>query len=126
MVDVALVDLHLPDGNETEVVRDLRATNPHGQTIVLTADTEQVHHANALAVGAAGVVSTSAQPSEIVAAIRRAHAGEMVQPAQEILALVRLAGPERTHPRWAGDTGAVDPARVGVAGVAGVAGGGSR
>ena len=37
-VDVALVDLHLPDGNGVEVVRDLRAANPRGQTIVLTAD----------------------------------------------------------------------------------------
>ena len=35
MVDVALVDLHLPDGNETEVVRDLRATNPHGLTTAI-------------------------------------------------------------------------------------------
>ena len=94
-VDVALVDLQLPDGHGIEVVRDLRAANPHGQTIVLTADTEKVHHANAIEAGAAGVVSKSAQPSEIVDAIRRVHAGETAQPAQEIIALLRLAGQER-------------------------------
>jgi DNA-binding NarL/FixJ family response regulator len=98
-IDVALVDLQLPDGNGIEVVRDLRAANPHGQTIVLTADTEKVHHANAIEAGAAGVVSKSAQPSEIVDAIRRVHAGETAQPAQEIIALLRLAGQERERTR---------------------------
>jgi DNA-binding NarL/FixJ family response regulator len=40
-VDVALVDLQLPDGNGVELVRELRAMNPDGRTIVLTADTSQ-------------------------------------------------------------------------------------
>ena len=98
-VDVALVDLQLPDGNGIEVVRDLRATNPNGQTIVLTADTEKLHHANAIQAGAAGVVCKTAQPSEIVDAIRRVHAGELAQPAREILALLRLASEERDRTR---------------------------
>lgn len=98
-VDVALVDLHLPDGNGIEVVRDLRAANQHGQMIVLTADTEQLHHANAIEAGAAGVISKSAEPGQIIDAIRRVHAGETVQPAQEIIALLRLAGQERERKR---------------------------
>lgn len=94
-VDVALVDLQLTDGNGIEFVRDLRRANPSAQTIVLTADTEKLHHANAIEAGAAGILGKSAQPSEIVDAIRRVHAGELAQPAQEIVALLRLAGEER-------------------------------
>lgn len=98
-VDVALLDLRLPDGNGVEFVRDLRAADQRGQTIALTADTETLHHAIAIEAGAVGVVSKSAQPSEIVDAIRRVHAGETVQPAQEIIALLRLAGQERERTR---------------------------
>lgn len=98
-VDVALVDLQLPDGNGIAVVRDLRAANPHAQMIVLTADAEPLHHANVIEAGAAGVVSKFAQPAEIVEAIRRVQAGGTVQPAQEIIALLRLAGQERERTR---------------------------
>jgi two-component system nitrate/nitrite response regulator NarL len=94
-VDVALVDLQLPDGDGVEIVRDLRVANPRGQTIVLTADTEKRHHASAIEAGAAGVMSKTVRPTEIVDAIRRVHAGETVQPAREIIALLRLASQER-------------------------------
>jgi two-component system nitrate/nitrite response regulator NarL len=99
MVDIALVDLHLPDGNGVEIVRDVRAANPEGQVIVLTADTDKRHHARAIEEGAVGIVSKSVQPFEIVDAIRRVHAGEAVQPVQEILDLLRLAGDERERGR---------------------------
>ena len=55
--------------------------------------------ANAIEAGAAGVISKAAQPGEIIEAIRRVHAGESAQPAQEIIALLRLAGQERERIR---------------------------
>lgn len=94
-IDVALVDLQLPDGNGVELVRDLRAMNPEGHTIVLTADTDKRHHAQAAAAGAAGIITKSAQPLEIIDAIRRVHAGELALPAREMIELLRLAGQER-------------------------------
>jgi DNA-binding NarL/FixJ family response regulator len=98
-IDVALIDLQLPDGNGVEVVRDLRTANPAGQTIVLTADTEKQHHASAIEAGAAGILGKSVQPSVIVDTIRRVRAGELAQPAQEIIGLLRLAGEERDRAR---------------------------
>ncbi len=94
-IDVALVDLQLPDGNGVELVRDLRVMNPNGQTIVLTADTDKRHHAQAAEAGAAGIIVKSAQPVEIVDAIRRVHAGGLALPAREMIELLRLAGEER-------------------------------
>ena len=98
-VDVALVDLHLPDGNGVEIVRDLRTGLWHSQTIVLTADTDKTHHAQAIEAGAACILSKSAHPSEIVDAIRRVHAGELVQPAHEIIELLHLAREEGERSR---------------------------
>jgi hypothetical protein len=46
--------------------------------------------ANAIEAGAAGVISQVAQPAEIIDAIHRVHVGEMMQPAQEITAPLRL------------------------------------
>jgi two-component system nitrate/nitrite response regulator NarL len=98
-IDVALVDLHLPDGDGVSMVRDLRAANPDGQIIVLTADTEPIRHAYAIEAGAAGIVRKSAHPEEIVSAVRRVRSGELAQPAQEIVALLRLLGAERERTR---------------------------
>ncbi len=99
LVDVALVDLHLPDGNGVEIVRDLRAVTWPGQSIVLTADTDKTHHARAIEAGATCIIGKTAQPSEIVDVIRRVHAGELVQPAQEIIELLRLAREEGERSR---------------------------
>jgi DNA-binding NarL/FixJ family response regulator len=96
---VALVDLHLPDGNGVEIVSDLRVARWTGQTIVLTADTDKTHHAQAIEAGATCIINKSAQPSEIVDAIRRVHAREPVQSAQEIIALLRLAREEGERSR---------------------------
>jgi DNA-binding NarL/FixJ family response regulator len=98
-IDVALVDLQLPDGDGVALVRDLRARNPDGQTVVLTADTDPLRHAYAIEAGAAGVINKSAHPQEIVEAIRRVRSGELAQPANEIVALLRLAGAERERTR---------------------------
>ena len=94
-LDVALVDLQLSDGNGVELVRDLRAVNPEGHTIVLTADTDKRHHAQAVEAGAAGILTKSAQPFEVIDTIRRVHAGELALPAREMIELLRLAGEER-------------------------------
>jgi DNA-binding NarL/FixJ family response regulator len=99
MIDVALVDLRLPDGSGREVVRDLRELSPRARVIILTADTDKTQHARAIEAGAVAVISKAAQPDEIVEAIRRVHAGEAAQPIQEILELLRFAGEERERNR---------------------------
>jgi DNA-binding NarL/FixJ family response regulator len=94
-IDVALVDLRLPDGLGVEFVRELRGANPAAQSLVLTADLDRLHHARAIEAGATGVLSKTSQVSDIVDAIRRARNGESVQSPQEIIELLRLAGQER-------------------------------
>jgi DNA-binding NarL/FixJ family response regulator len=94
-LDVAVVDLRLPDGDGVDLVRDLRATNPRGQVLVLTGETNRTHHARAIEAGAAAVLRKTARLGEIFDAIRRLHAGESLLPPQEVIALLRLAGQRR-------------------------------
>lgn len=98
-VDVALIDLRLPDGLGVDIVRDLHAANGEAHSLVLTADPNKLHHARALEAGASGVISKSAQLSEIIDAIRRVYSGQSIQSAQEVIELLRLAGEERERDR---------------------------
>src|SRR5918998_4151801 len=53
-VDLAVVDLDLPDGDGTELIGELRAANPRGMALVLTASAERGTHARAVEAGAGG------------------------------------------------------------------------
>jgi DNA-binding NarL/FixJ family response regulator len=52
-VDVAIVDLDLPDGSGTEFIRDLRRLRPRAAALVLSGLTEQAQLAQAIEAGAA-------------------------------------------------------------------------
>jgi DNA-binding NarL/FixJ family response regulator len=94
-VDLAVVDLILPDGNGTDLIRELYAADPHGIVLVLTATLEPEVHAGAVQEGAAGVLHKSASVGDIVDAARRLTAGETILSASEVLALLRIAGRSR-------------------------------
>jgi DNA-binding NarL/FixJ family response regulator len=87
-VDIAVVDLGLPDGDGVNLVHELRTRNPHASVLVLTGSNERFGMARAIQAGAAGVLHKSAGIDEIIAAIRRVNAGECLLSATEILELV--------------------------------------
>jgi RNA polymerase sigma factor (sigma-70 family) len=95
--DVALIDLDLPDGDGIALIAELSAANPRGATLVLTADTDRRHHAAAVEAGAAGVMHKSAGTREIIDAVRRLGAGELLLSAPETLELLRLAARHRSE-----------------------------
>ena len=103
-VDVALIDLQLPDGNGADVIREMRAVSSAGHALVLTADPDKLHHARAIEAGACGVIGKTARLAEIVEAIRRVHVGESVQSPQEVIELLRLASRERDRDQEARQT----------------------
>ena len=94
-VDVALVDLALPDGDGMELVRDVRTANPLGAVLVLTGRGERRHLARALNAGAAWVLHKSADVGEIVAAVRALASGEPLLAPPEAVELLRLAEEHR-------------------------------
>lgn len=70
-VDVALIDLTLPDGDGIDLIHWLRDYAPHIAVLVLTVSLEPEKHDLALRAGAEAVVSKSDSIEEILAAIRR-------------------------------------------------------
>ena len=66
--DVAVIDLMLPDGDGTEVIRGRRQTNPRARILSLSADRDPER---ALEAGADEVLGKDASLTSIVAAVKR-------------------------------------------------------
>jgi DNA-binding NarL/FixJ family response regulator len=94
-VDVAVVDLGLPDGYGGDVIGELRASNPQAQALVLSASFDRAEVASAVESGAAGVLHKTAHLVEVVDAVRRLRAGETLMPLEEVVELLRFAGSKR-------------------------------
>jgi PAS domain S-box-containing protein len=90
--DVAVVDLGLPDGFGGDLIRDLRAANPHAQALVLSSTEDRAEIARAVESGAAGVLHKASEMREVGEAIRRLRAGETLMPLDEVVELLRFAG----------------------------------
>lgn len=69
-VDVAVVDVFLPDGNGVELVRELRQADPHLPIVILTAGLDPELHALAFEAGADEVCLKATGIEEILKAIR--------------------------------------------------------
>jgi DNA-binding NarL/FixJ family response regulator len=93
--DLGVLDLSLPDGEGTELIEELRETNPHFAALVLTASLDRSEHARAVEAGAAGVLHKSADVDEILDATRRLGEGDTLLSQDELVALLRLAGQNR-------------------------------
>lgn len=89
-VDVAVIDLDLPDGHGSEILPELRRKSPRALALVLTASADRVEYARAVEAGAAGVLHKSARISEVISSVRRLLAGETLLSTEETVELLRL------------------------------------
>jgi PAS domain S-box-containing protein len=94
-VDVAVIDLGLPDGYGGDLIKDLREAYPQAQALVLSATLERAQIARAVEAGAAGVINKTAHLSEVVDAVKRLRRGETLLPLEEVVELLRFAGRRR-------------------------------
>jgi DNA-binding NarL/FixJ family response regulator len=100
-VDVAIVDLNLPDGSGADLIKELRASRPQATALVLSATADQRHLAGAIEAGAAGVMHKSALMGDLVEAVRRLAAGEQLLSQGEVIEALRFIGRERESHREA-------------------------
>jgi two-component system nitrate/nitrite response regulator NarL len=94
-IDLAVVDLDLPDGDGTELIGELRAANPRGMVLILTASADREVHARAVEAGACGVLHKSVRIKDVIGAAQRVMAGEPLLSPNEIIELLRLASRQR-------------------------------
>lgn len=74
--DLVILDLNLPGFGGLEVIRRLKAEPASPRILVLSLHDDPLHALRALQEGAAGYVSKSAPPAEILEGIRRVGAGQ--------------------------------------------------
>lgn len=73
--DVVLLDMVMPDGDGLEALRRIGSGPGAPRVIVLTSFADDGRVVDAMRAGAAGYLLKDAQPAELLAAIRAAHAG---------------------------------------------------
>lgn len=94
-IDVAVVDLGLPDGDGVALVEEFSTAKSGVSTLVLSASLEPARFASAVEAGAAGVLHKSASISEIVDSARRLMSGEALISPSEIIEMLRLVSRKR-------------------------------
>ncbi len=94
-VEVAVVDLALPDGDGLELIEDFSSREPQIMTLVLSASLEPARFASAVEAGAAGVLHKSAAIGEIVEAVRRLKSGEALLSPAEVIEMLRMISRKR-------------------------------
>jgi DNA-binding NarL/FixJ family response regulator len=100
-VDVALVDLNLPDGSGADLIKELRDSRPRSVALVLSATADRKHLATAIEAGAAGVMHKSAPVGDLVEAVRRLAAGEQLLSQEEVIEALRFLTRQRESNREA-------------------------
>jgi DNA-binding NarL/FixJ family response regulator len=95
--DIAIVDLWLPNGFGGDLIRDLRAANPHAQVLVLSSAEDRAEIARAVESGASGVMHKASELKEVADAVKRLRAGETLMPLEEVVELLRFAGARKAE-----------------------------
>jgi CheY-like chemotaxis protein len=80
-IDVAVLDLGLPDGRGGDLITDLREVNPRAQALVVSAGLDPEESARATDSGAAAVLDKTADLDELVNTVRRLHRGAPRRPS---------------------------------------------
>jgi DNA-binding NarL/FixJ family response regulator len=96
-VDVAVIDLDLPDGDGSQLIGELHEANPQAVALALTASAERGRHARVVEAGAAGVLHKSVYVRDVIDAVRRLEAGEALLTANEVGEMLRLADQQRAQ-----------------------------
>lgn len=92
-VDVAVLDVRLPDGNGVEVCRDIRSAHPEIRCLMLTSFSDDEALLDAIIAGASGYVLKQIRSSDLVEAVRQVAAGQsLLDPRAADAARARLRG----------------------------------
>ena len=99
---VVLMDFQLQGRTGAEAAQDIRAARPDTSIVFLSADETDEALSTAIRAGAVGYLPKTAAADEVLDAIRRAAAGQILIPAR---VLSRLLAEERSKTAAAGEIG---------------------
>ena len=105
--DVAVLDVHLPDGSGVEVCREVRSNDPSVHCLILTSYADDEALFDAIMAGASGYVLKAIRGTDLVAAVRDVAAGKsLLDPVAtgRVLARLREGGGREEDERLSGLT----------------------
>jgi DNA-binding NarL/FixJ family response regulator len=94
--DVAMLDIQMPGVTGIEATREIRSRFPEVRVIVLTAYDDDPYVFSLLQEGASGYLLKSADPDDVVEAVRAVYRGESVlspEVTEKVLRQIRTGGP---------------------------------
>ena len=95
--DVVVLDLAIPEGGSA-LVTQLCRESPKCAVLVLTPSDQMTEARAVLQAGARGCIQKNCEPDELVRAIERVHAGELVVSRLAVEVLLEELSPERANP----------------------------
>ncbi len=98
-IDVAVVDLALPDGDGVEFIRELTQASPNVTTMVLSASIDQRRFAQAVDAGAAGILHKTASVKEIVESVNKLREGQTLLSPADVIEMLRMVIRDRQEQR---------------------------
>src|SRR3954452_12881563 len=102
-VDVAGLDVRLPDGSGVELWRELRSSPPRVACLMLTSFDDDEALFEAIVAGASGYVLKQVKGNDIIDAVRRVGDGQiLLDPAMTARVVGRLRNGATEDPRMAG------------------------
>jgi DNA-binding NarL/FixJ family response regulator len=94
-LDVVLMDYRLPDGTGADATRAIKARWPTAKVVMLTAAQDEETVLESIQAGADGYLTKDRAVSDVVAAVRAAHAGETLLPRSVIVDIARRVSAAR-------------------------------
>lgn len=88
-VNVAVLDVRMPDGNGVELCRDLRSQLPELRCLILTSYSDDEALLNAIMAGASGFVLKQVLGNDLITAVRKVSAGQSLLDAKTTAALMK-------------------------------------
>jgi DNA-binding NarL/FixJ family response regulator len=83
-IDVAVLDVRLPDGSGVDLCRQLRATRPELACLMLTSFADNEALSASYLAGARGYVLKNVRGDELITSIRRVANGEMLLTPEQV------------------------------------------
>jgi DNA-binding NarL/FixJ family response regulator len=101
-IDVAVLDVRLPDGSGIDVCRELRSRDEGTRCLMLTSFDDDQALFDAIVAGAAGYVLKEIRGNDLVACVRRvAHGETLLDPLATARVIERLRNPPAEDERFA-------------------------